>query len=216
MTAGRYVATSWMPLTSARACLGRSVRLMAMTLRPLGTDPDSGQLKQEVERWYSEEDARHWMGDGFNARIFLERISGPGTSAVDDQRSNHRCATLGWVLFDDANRPVAFMGGDVTVKRALTTAEDGQVIWKKDGPRTLGFTYVVAPEHRGQRYGRKLVRAALEHETLAEVDVLSCSIDRKNEASVKLIRGIPEFRETGGDDKSAFFEYERSTRPHSE
>lgn len=187
---------------------------MAMTLRLLETDPDSGQLKREVERWYSAEDARHWMGEGFNVRIFLERISGPGTSVADDQRSNHRCATLGWVLFDDANRPVAFMGGDVTVERSLTTS-DGQVTWAETGPRTLGFTYVVAPKHRGQGHGRRLVRAVLEHPALADVDGLSCSIDRKNEASVKLIRGIPEFRETGGDDKSAFFAYERLGRPHS-
>ncbi|MEE2031851.1 GNAT family N-acetyltransferase [Rhodococcus chondri] len=187
-----------------------------MTLRHLGTDPDSGPLEQEVERWYSAEDARGWMGEGFDAHSFLERISGPCTSAVDYQCRTHRCTTLGWVLFDDANRPVAFMGGDVMVERSLTEHNDGSMMWEEIGPRTLGFTYVVAPEHQRKRHGPTLVRAVLEHPDLAGVDVLSCSIDWKNEASLKLIRGILEFRETGGDEKSAFFAYEKSSRPHPE
>ncbi|WP_394855806.1 GNAT family N-acetyltransferase [Rhodococcus opacus] len=181
------------------------------TLRLIGTEPDSDLLRQEVQRWYSAPDASHWMGDGFDARELVDRISDPGTSTAEYNQRNHRCATLGWVRCDSENRPVAFMGGDLMVRRSLITLDDQSVRWEEDGPRTLGFTYVVAPGSRGKGHGRDLVRAVLEHPALAEVDLLACSIDRKNEASLRLIQGIPKFRKSGSDDKSLFFEYDRSS-----
>ncbi|WP_368680054.1 GNAT family N-acetyltransferase [Rhodococcus opacus] len=205
--AGRWLAT----LDRSATVQVRCVRFVAMTLRLIGTEPDSDLLRQEVQRWYSAPDASHWMGDGFDARELVDRISDPGTSTAEYNQRNHRCATLGWVRCDSENRPVAFMGGDLMVRRSLITLDDQSVRWEEDGPRTLGFTYVVAPGSRGKGHGRDLVRAVLEHPALAEVDLLACSIDRKNEASLRLIQGIPKFRKSGSDDKSLFFEYDRSS-----
>lgn len=187
-------------------CRSQAIKWTDMVVRLLNSD--DAFLKQEVTRWYSAPDARRWMGDLFDVDQFVGRLGRP---AEDHSRREHVCASLGWVRFDRAGCPVAFFGGDVKVERVWCTLDDGSTGWKEIGARTLGFTYVVAPDHRGRGHGYELVRAVLDHPALCDVHVLSCSIDRDNDASLALIRKFSEFREDGdeSDEKSLFFKYIR-------
>lgn len=185
-------------------CRSIDIRSVTMSLRIALANSVPKAVMEEVQRWYSAPDVRHWMHTEFQVAGLVTRMSYSGLYFG----GRYRLASWGWVGFDKEDRPVSFMGGDVIVNRF--EHHDRPLNSVEAGPRTLGFTYATGPEHQGNGHGRNLVRAVLEHPTLAEVDVLSCSIDRKNERSLRLIRGIPGFEETGGDEGSLHFKYDRS------
>lgn len=129
---------------------------------------------------------------GFTARLGNPRTEGHGTD------------TLAFVAFGAAERPVAFIGGHLTVEHAGTLVQvDGAYTTRTaTSPRTLGITYVVPDEHRRRGYAEWTLRAVLESPAAADVEVFACIIDTANHASVGLIQRVHQFIETPGTQNS--------------
>ena len=174
---------------------------MTDRLRILSVHRDSDVLGN-IRSWFREGAMENWMDgfdfDGFISRLGESRVKGFGTD---------RLATLGWAGLDSSNRPVAFLGGDVVVHHAgsFVQSTDGYVERPTTTPPTLGFFYIVLPDHRGLGYGREIVRAVLRDPSAAAVGIFACHVDVENHASLAVMRGIPEFERSVVERGDEFF-----------
>jgi hypothetical protein len=184
---------------------------MINPLRVIPVQRDSDVLG-DIRRWFEEGAMQDWMDrfdfDGFTANLGTSCVEGFGTD---------RLTTLGWTGLDTSDRPVAFLGGDVLVHHAgtLVKSADGFVERSTRTPPTLGFFYIVSPDHRNLGYGREIVRSVLRDSSSAKIEVFSCHVDLENNASLAVMRGIPEFERSAAEGGKESYSYTRD-RQHRE
>ncbi|WP_196775307.1 GNAT family N-acetyltransferase [Rhodococcus opacus] len=164
----------------------------ANRLRIIQVGPDS-EVLDAVRQWFAEPDMQHWMGASFQ---FESLVSEMGTTGRIGSRV--RLDTVAWVGLDVDNRPVAFIGGQISVESAQP---DDAIEMRYANPRTLGFVYIVSPQHRRRGYGRAIVQTVLEHPATADIEVFSGTVNADNRPSLSTLKAIEGFKgvETEGE-----------------
>ncbi|GEM_PF-3655894 len=188
-----------MPLRELPFDVKRSDVMTTNRLRILEVQGASAAL-DEVESWCDEPEMQRWMGAGFRFELFRAEM---GTSGrLPDGRGGYRerLNTAGWIGLDDVGRQVAFIGGQVLAE-PVDIAGSGLGLAPS---LTLGFFYVVSPDHRRRGYGRALVEEALKHPSTSAIDVFSCTVSIENTASLRVIGGIEGFESTAGEETVSF------------
>jgi RimJ/RimL family protein N-acetyltransferase len=95
-----------------------------------------------------------------------------------------------WVAFDDHDRPVGKVGGDVYDRWARYDGSDPDrpVVSEIEPGPAMGLALVVDPARWGQGCGRAMLRAVLAHPDVADVVLFALGIDEDNTPSRRCAR----------------------------
>jgi RimJ/RimL family protein N-acetyltransferase len=179
-----------------------------LRLLQIRTDRDSDVL-DEVRRWFEEPDMLRWMGGIFGFDYLVSGLDAPAEQRFTGQKVPGEPVTMAWVGFDGEDRPVAFAGGEASVERT-SDPSDCTDHGLSSSVRTLGFVYIVSPEHRGLGYGRAILHSVIEHSSTTEVEVFSCTVDVDNKPSLATMRRVRGFVEADASAGKVPFSYSRA------
>jgi RimJ/RimL family protein N-acetyltransferase len=137
---------------------------------------------EQIEHWFDDPDIRSRLGDRSWIHRELRLIGQrPGTTF----RGATVLRSYGWLAVDDADTPVAFIGGDVYDRWGRYHGEGphGPILSDIDHRLAMGLGYAVDPRRRRQGFGRAAITAVVHHPDVADVRTLFCGIDADNQAS---------------------------------
>ena len=144
--------------------------------------PFTEELLAAVQPWFGHPEVRRRLGGPEWAERELRLLQERGG---EEFRGRTVLRTHSWVALDAAAEPVAKIGGDVYDR---WSRYDGsrpghpRVSAVEPGP-AMGLAYVVDPARWGQGVGRVVLRAAVQHDSVADVRLFAAGIDADNEPS---------------------------------
>ena len=142
-----------------------------------------------VQPWFDHPEVRRRLGGrDWPARELRLLATQPG----GEYRGRTVLGAHSWVALDAADRPVGKVGGEVYDRWTWYGGEgaDGPVIRVADPRRTMGLTYVVAPDRWGRGYGRATLLALLRQPEVAEVRLFVAGIEPDNLASIRCCQAV--------------------------
>ena len=132
--------------------------------------------------WFDDPETQRRLG----GREWPQREFALSTAARDEEFRGRRVLRAhSFVALDDADRPVAQIGGDVYDRWTLWDPPAERVVEVLER-RTMGSAYVVAPPCRGHGYGSATLRALVAAPETADVEQFVLGIEPDNAASLRV------------------------------